>query len=66
MRRYLQYAVSGAAAVLVLGTVVWANWAAVTADAANHRAAAAAAAISPHEIMRGSTDLPVTTVHEPF
>ncbi len=64
MRTYLQYAVSGAAAVLVLGTVVWANWAAVTADAANHRAAAAA--ISPHEIMRGSTDLPLNTVHEPF
>ena len=64
MRTYLQYAVAGAAAMLVLGTVVWANWAAVTTDAANHRAAAAA--ISPHDIMRANTDLPVRTVHEPF
>ena len=64
MRTYVQYAVTGAASVLVLATVVWANWAAVTTDAANHRAVAAA--ISPHEIMRGSANLPVNTVHEPF
>jgi hypothetical protein len=62
MRTYIQYAVSAGAAVLVLATVVWANWSAVTTDAVSHRPAA----VSPHELMRGSTDLPVQNVRDPF
>ncbi|HEY8442509.1 MAG TPA: hypothetical protein VIK79_13830 [Xanthobacteraceae bacterium] len=63
MRTYIQYAVSAGAAVLVLATVVWANWNAVTTDAVSHHRPAA---VSPHELMRGSTDLPVQNVRDPF
>jgi hypothetical protein len=49
--------------VLVLATVVWANWSAVTTDAVSHHRPAA---VSPHELMRGSTNLPVQNVRDPF
>jgi hypothetical protein len=64
MRKYAQYAAAIAGALLVLAVIVWANTAAVTTSAAV--TARTGAAISPHEIMRGSVNLPPQVVRDPF
>jgi hypothetical protein len=63
MHKYVQYAAAVLGALFVITLVFWANSGAVTTSTAGVRSGAA---ISPHEIMRGSTNLPVQTVRDPF
>ena len=63
MGKYANYAAAALGALFVLTLVVWANWGAVTTSTAGVRSSSA---ISPHEIMRGSTNLPLQTVRDPF
>jgi hypothetical protein len=61
MRKYAQYAAATAGALLVLAVMVWANTSAITTSGAR-----SGAAISPQDIMRGSTNLPSQVVRDPF
>jgi|tagenome__1003787_1003787.scaffolds.fasta_scaffold20758267_2 hypothetical protein len=63
MRKYAQYAAAAAGAVFVLAIVLWANSGAVTTGAATVRSGAA---ISPHEMMTSSRNLPVQVFRDPF
>jgi hypothetical protein len=63
MGKYVNYAAAALGALFVITLVFWANWGAVTTSTAG---VGSNAAISPHEIMRGSTNLPVQTVRDPF
>jgi hypothetical protein len=65
MQKYAQYAAAIAGALLVLAVVVWANTSAVTTSGAAV-SSRSGAAISPHEIMRGSVNLPPQVVRDPF
>ena len=64
MRKYAQYAAAAAGAIFVLAVILWANISAVTTSAALN--ARSGAAVSPHQIMRGSTNLPAQVVRDPF
>ena len=61
MRRYIALGV--VVAVVAMGTVLWLQ---SSADVTNAKAVRSSAAISPHEIMSNSKNLPVEHVENPM